>query len=214
MGVGVESRGRNRSAISQQEIELTLHVVQMHAQPPAAGVPRPRHPASAPPPQVAALTNIVSYWVLAIPLAHHLAFARGMGLQVSLCLVLQSFKLRSWQTLCAAFWGVRPPMQPMPARGAAQVAASCRLLQPEAPRATWPRVAATHTSACAARQPPRGWDPPSLQGLWWGTAAANWAMALFMLGFALRFDYSGEAAAAAARHSLHRPLLGASVEHA
>lgn len=82
--------------------------------------------------KVAALTNIVSYWVLAIPLAHHLAFARGMG----------------------------------------------------------------------------------LQGLWWGTAAANWAMALFMLGFALRFDYSGEAAAAAARHSLHRPLLGASVEHA
>jgi len=33
--------------------------------------------------QIAALTNIVSYWVLAIPLAHFLAFTQGMGLQAS-----------------------------------------------------------------------------------------------------------------------------------
>ena len=30
--------------------------------------------------QIGALTNIASYWLLAIPLAHHLAFARGWGL--------------------------------------------------------------------------------------------------------------------------------------
>lgn len=42
-----------------------------------------RPPSPPPPcaPQWGALSNIVSYWLLAIPLAHHLAFARGWGLQ-------------------------------------------------------------------------------------------------------------------------------------
>ena len=38
----------------------------------------PSHPAINS--QVGALANIATYWFLAIPLAHHLAFARGWGL--------------------------------------------------------------------------------------------------------------------------------------
>lgn len=35
---------------------------------------------AAPRPQVGALANVATYWLLAIPLAHHLAFGRGWGL--------------------------------------------------------------------------------------------------------------------------------------
>lgn len=84
-------------------------------------------------PQVGAFTNIACYWLLAVPLAYHLAFPLG--------------------------WG--------------------------------------------------------LTGLWVGAATANALQAAIILTFALRFDYRGEAAKAAARFALHRPLLvGSGEEHA
>lgn len=49
-----------------------------------------------------------------------------------------------------------------------------------------------------------------MQGLWWGAAAANAAVALTMLFVVLRFDYAGEASKASARFgSLRQPLLAA-----
>lgn len=47
-----------------------------------------------------------------------------------------------------------------------------------------------------------------LTGLWAATAAATWGQGLLLLTYALRFDFEGEAAKAAAAHGLRQPLLG------
>lgn len=75
-------------------------------------------------PQYGAISNIVCFWCLAIPLAHHLAFARGWGLKglwtgaaaanvlqaslmLAICLV---FDYEGAAAAAAARFGLREPL--------------------------------------------------------------------------------------------------------